>query len=111
LSFNEAKSLQYAISIDDETPQIKDLAPDVSNKAWEKMVADNCAIIKSKHTFKTAGTHILNYWLVDAGVVLQKITVTRGDEKPSYFGAPETRVFIQNSNEKGLKDYYKSSSQ
>jgi GH35 family endo-1,4-beta-xylanase len=107
LSFNEAKSLQYAISIDDETPQIKDLTPDVSNKAWEKMVADNCALIKSKHTFKTAGAHILNYWLVDAGVVLQKITVTRGDEKPSYLGAPETRVLIQNPNEKGLKDYYK----
>ena len=108
LNFNESKSLQYAISIDDETPQIMDLTPDLSNRAWEKMVGDNIAKIKSKHNITTAGTHILKYWLVDAAVVLQKITVTRGDEKPSYLGAPETRVFIQNPNEKGLKDYYKN---
>lgn len=95
LNFNESKSLQYAVSIDDETPQIMDLTPDLSNRAWEKMVANNCVLIKSKHAFKTAGVHILKYWCVDAAVVLQKLTVTRGEEKPTYLGAPETQIFIQ----------------
>ncbi len=108
LNFNESPSLQYAISIDDETPQIVNVTPDLSNKAWEKMAGDNIAILKTKHTFKTVGEHTLKLWLIDAGVVFQKVVINRGEEKLSYLGAPETRVLIQNPNEKGLKDYYKN---
>jgi hypothetical protein len=36
------------------------------------------------------GTHVLKFWAVDAGVVLQKIVVDLGGERPSYLGPPES---------------------
>ncbi len=107
LNFNESASLRCAVSIDDETPEIANVTPDLSVRAWGQLVADNISIVKTAHRLKTPGLHTLKYWLVDAGVVLQKITLIHGPEKPSYLGAPETLVFLPDPAEKGLKDYYK----
>jgi hypothetical protein len=36
------------------------------------------------------GEHILKYWMVDPGVVLQKLVISHGDLPPSYLGPPES---------------------
>jgi hypothetical protein len=89
LNFN-GQELQYAISFDDETPQIMNLHADHSNKSWENWVANNIIINSPEFHFKTPGKHILKYWLVDPGIVLQKLVIGFQKVRPSYLGPPES---------------------
>jgi hypothetical protein len=81
------------VSIDNEPPQILNIHPDKSNRAWEKSVADNVIITTSKHTIDKPGWHTLKFWRVDPGVVLQKLVIDAGGLKPSYLGPPESFRF------------------
>ncbi len=81
--------LRYAISIDDEAPQIVNIHEGYTHQAWDKWVADNIIIKSTKHSIK-AGPHTLKFWMVDSGVVLQKIVVGTDQLKPSYLGPPES---------------------
>ncbi len=86
------KGLQYAVSIDDEAPQIFSLnADDKDLKTWEKWVANNINIKTSLHQLAKPGKHVIRYWMIDPGIVLQKIVVDFGGVKHSYLGPPETR--------------------
>jgi len=88
---NTATGLQYAISIDDETPQIISINKDDNNtRVWEKWVADNIIIKTTTHKILIEGKHTVKYWMVNSGVVLQKIVVDFGGAKKSYLGPPET---------------------
>jgi hypothetical protein len=90
LDFLNRKGLRYAVSFDGEPPQIVDLWPDTSLRAWEQAVGDNIKTAESEHAIPCAGGHILKFWMVDPGVVLQKIVVYTGGVKPSYLGPPES---------------------
>jgi hypothetical protein len=91
LNFN-GKDLQYAISFDDQTPQILNLHRDNSYKNWEEWVANNIIIDSSAFHIREPGKHALKFWMVDPGIVLQKIVLGFQDVKTSYLGPPETRV-------------------
>jgi len=82
--------LRYAVSFDDEPPQIINVTADSSNAAWEKSVAENIRILTSRHTLTRPGAHVLKFWLVDPGVVLQKLVIDAGGERPSYLGPRES---------------------
>jgi hypothetical protein len=95
LNFMVDRGLQFAISIDDETPQIVTLVPanynaQNRNADWEQTVRDNARFCKTTHTISKAGYHTLKIWMVDPGVVLQKIVVNTGGLRPSYLGPPES---------------------
>jgi len=90
LNFNNVE-LQYGISFDDELPQIINLHSDHLNRSWEKWVADNIIVNNSWHQIKKAGIHTLKFWMVDPGLVLQKIVAGLPEVKTSYLGPPETR--------------------
>ncbi|MBX2900765.1 MAG: glycosyl hydrolase 115 family protein [Cyclobacteriaceae bacterium] len=88
--------LRFAVSIDDETPQVISLnADDNDLKMWERWVANNIIVKTSAHQVKKKGRHFLRYWLIDPGLVLQKIVVDFGGVKPSNLGPPET-ILIAN---------------
>jgi len=90
IEFNR-RPIRIAVSLDDESPQIIDCS--TGNEArgvWDKMVADNIRIAASPYHISTPGQHVLKYWLVDPGPVLQKIVVDAGGIKPSYLGPPES---------------------
>jgi len=57
---------------------------------WEKSVEDNAALRSYTHTLAKSGYHTLKFWMVDPGVVLQKLVVDLGGMKPSYLGPPES---------------------
>ena len=100
-SFNtqSAEGLRYAVSFDDAPPQILSMhdegsmLPDVYHADWNRMVSDNAQASTSTHTLDTAGAHVLRFWMVDPGVVLQKLVIATEALPPSYLGPPEsTRV-------------------
>ena len=90
IDFTNTTGLRYAISIDDEQPQIVNINADKSDSTWRKNVADNIKVMVSAHHISEPGKHLLKYWMVDPAVVLQKIVVNAGGEKPSYLGPPES---------------------
>lgn len=95
LNFIPGRSLRYAVSFDAEPPQVVTIVPanfDVrnGNRDWEESVKNNCRRVKSTHTIARPGAHTLKIWMVDPGVVLQKIVVDTGGVRPSYFGPPES---------------------
>jgi len=95
LNFLPDRPLRYAISFDDQAPQIVTLVPadfDArnGNRDWEESVKDNCRRAKSTHTLDQAGNHTLKVWMVDPAVVLQKVVVNTGGLKPSYLGPSES---------------------
>jgi hypothetical protein len=86
------EGLRYAISIDDEKPQIVNMHEGMTDGLWNRWVADNIIRKTTEHTIKKAGTHTLKFWAVSTGVVLQKIVVDGGGLKPSYLGPEETLI-------------------
>jgi hypothetical protein len=66
------------------------VSADSSLRAWEQSVSDNVTIGSTRHQLAKTGDHVLKFWLVDPGVVLQKIVVDAGGMKPSYLGPPES---------------------
>ena len=95
LNFMPNRAVRYAISFDNEPAQIVTLVPEKydaqnGNRDWEKAVSNNARFGKSEHKVSESGYHILKIWMIDPGVVIQKIIVDLGGVKPSYLGPPES---------------------
>jgi hypothetical protein len=93
LNFVPGRGLRYAISLDNEKPQIIDIVPKDfdarnGNKEWEDSVRNSSRTIRSTHELSKPGLHMLKIWMVDPAVVLEKIVVDLGGLKPSYLGPP-----------------------
>jgi hypothetical protein len=90
LAFNGNVGLKYGISFDNEPVQVINSNSNLSLQVWEKIVGENINIKLSQHHIETTGSHILKFWMVDPGLVLQKIVIDMGGLKPSYLGPPES---------------------
>jgi hypothetical protein len=91
LNFTGSDGLRYAVSFDDEPPQIVNIHTGTESvPGWEKMVGDNINIRTTKHDLAAPGEHVLKFWMVDPGVVLQKLVVSHGEVPTSYLGPPES---------------------
>lgn len=93
LDFTNNGGLRYAVSIDDETPQLVNLhtglTVDYVNKLWNTAVAENIFLKTTQHQAIKAGPHTLKFWRVDPGVVLEKLVVSQSPLPASYLGPPE----------------------
>jgi hypothetical protein len=54
-------------------------------------VVYNARIVVSKHNIEKEGNHTLKVWMINPGVVIEKIVVDTGGVKESYLGPPESR--------------------
>ena len=88
--FLPGAGFRYAISFDDETPQVINIHASYAQADWERSVKDGVRILKSKHTLAKPGYHILKFWVIDPGLVLEKLVVDTGGVRPSYLGPPES---------------------
>jgi hypothetical protein len=92
LDFTNTTGLRYAVSIDDEAPQLVNLhtglAPENGNRPWQQAVAESIILKTSQHNVAAAGTHVLKFWRVDPGVVLEKLVVSPGPLPATYLGPP-----------------------
>jgi len=88
------RGLRYAIAIDDQQPQIVDVETrgNEHDKQWQQNVLRGAAINTTRHHVPTMGYHTLRIWMVDPGVVIDKIVMDAGGVKQSYLGPPETLV-------------------
>jgi hypothetical protein len=91
LDFANKGGLECAISFNDEQPQIVNLHPDTSADAWRAMVAINANIVTTEHEIDKPGEHTLKFWMVDPGVVVERLVIETGEVPPSYLGPPESR--------------------
>jgi hypothetical protein len=95
LNFIPGRNIRVAVSFDTEKPQYITVVPgnykaQNGNADWEKCVADNARYVTSKHIINTIGQHTLKIWMIDPGVVMEKIVVNTGGVRPSYLGPPES---------------------
>jgi hypothetical protein len=86
----------YAVSFDDEPPQIVSLHKDDTEPDWKypewwnQAVSENIIIKATTLSIRKAGEHVLKFWMVDPAVDLQKLVIESGQVKPSYLGPPES---------------------
>jgi Glycosyl hydrolase family 115/Gylcosyl hydrolase family 115 C-terminal domain len=95
LNFVSGRGLRFALSFDDDPPRMvtavpADFTAGDGNRDWEQTVADSARIIKTPFILPKSGEHTLKVWMVDPGVVLQKIIVDCGGMRPSYLAPPES---------------------
>ncbi|HEY1113906.1 MAG TPA: glycosyl hydrolase 115 family protein [Chitinophagaceae bacterium] len=92
LNFPAGEGLQFAVSVDGEEPKVITLNKEDNNGGvWNGWVANNIIIKTAELNITRPGKHVLRYWMISPGVVLQKLVVDFGNVKQSYLGPPETK--------------------
>jgi hypothetical protein len=98
LNFHHSPNgLQFAVSIDNETPQIVSLNKEDNGDIMYNWVGNNIIIKTTKHFIDKPGKHTVKYWMIDPGIILQKLVVEFGELKPIYLGPQET-IFKSKNN-------------
>jgi len=87
--FNDGGT-ELAVSFDDNAPVILNMNKDNQLKTWEGWVSNNINQIVSELQLNKPGKHTLKVWMVDSGVVLQRLVIDCGGLKPSYLGPLES---------------------
>jgi hypothetical protein len=86
---HEGRHLRYAVALDGARPAALNLE---DAGTWEVNVLRAAAIQSFQTVLASPGKHTLKIWMMDPGVVLDKIVVDLGGLRPSYLGPPETAV-------------------
>jgi len=88
IDYYNRDGMRYAVSIDNNEPQVVNLHTDTSEGAWEQRVGQNINRTATTHRIDKPGKHTLKIWMVDPGVVFQKLVVDAGGLRESYLGPP-----------------------
>jgi hypothetical protein len=88
----DGRGQRYAVGLDDQAPQEVIVSDEVQSKAWSQNVLNATSTGFSTHETVSAGPHVLKIYMVDPGVVLDKIVVDTGGVRPSYLGPTETKA-------------------
>ncbi|MBN2512241.1 MAG: glycosyl hydrolase 115 family protein [Sedimentisphaerales bacterium] len=103
LNIQPDRGVRIAVSFDDQPPQIIDAFQEQSYadpsrrgdlsapaiRDWYTWVKDNARTLKSTHQIPEPGVHTLKVWMVDPGVVLERLIVYSENLPKSYLGPVE----------------------
>ncbi len=92
LNFNGNRGLCYAVSFDDGEEQIVNINQTYDIRLMESWQANSINRTVTTHRITTPGKHMLRFRPLDPGIVLQKLMLDAGGLKPSYLGAPESKM-------------------
>lgn len=100
INYAPREGMYYGLSFDEEPPiQVNyDADPTIFNyngkvpAHWHENVSDHIKVITTAFHINEVGNHTLNYYRVDEGLVLQKISIETVNSmlKETYLGAPES---------------------
>ncbi|KAJ9610781.1 hypothetical protein H2200_005558 [Cladophialophora chaetospira] len=96
MNTDPSRPLKYAVSIDSAAPQVVQPNPLTHlwplPAMWGGMVANAAMTNTTTHSITKAGQHTLNLWLLEPGLVVQKLVLDLGGVRPSYLGPPESTI-------------------
>jgi len=90
LNFVPGRGLRFAVSVDDGPRTVVDVLEHNTQNDWQQAVSDGVRKISIPLSISNPGYHTLKVWMVDPGVVLERIVLAHGQLLPSYLGPPES---------------------
>ncbi|HEY5054846.1 MAG TPA: glycosyl hydrolase 115 family protein [Acidobacteriaceae bacterium] len=90
MAFVPGRGLRYSVALDSAAPTVIDAWADNSQNAWGKAVSDGVHRVSTPLTVDKAGKHTLHFCMVDPGVVVEKLVLSRGRQPAYYLGPPES---------------------
>ncbi len=94
LNFMPGRDIRVAFSLDNEKPQYLINVPASfsvqTSRSWGEGVLNQARRLTTNLPISSKGAHMLKIWMIDPGVVLQKIVIRRGLYKTSYLGPVES---------------------
>lgn len=81
---NAGYGLRVAVAMDDNKPQM------VAYRSGNRSVMENLMTLQTELDIDTVGEHSLKIWMVDPGVVIDKLIINTGGVKKTYLGPPES---------------------
>lgn len=92
LNFNANVGLCYALSVDGGSETVVNFNGPGHEKELNRWESDYVIKSELEMDFAKAGRHSLRFRFVDPGICLEKIEVDFGGLKPSYLGAPSSKL-------------------
>lgn len=89
---NKDVGVRYAISVDDATPAIMNFETFGRSDEWKQAVLSNTIMRSQKIAELAPGQHKLKIYMIDPGVILDRILIDMGGIKPFYGLIPETQI-------------------
>ena len=89
-TIHAGRGLRYAIALNDEPPRIIDLESEEYSQVWAGNILRTAALGQSQHRVAAHGRQVLKIWMIDPGVVLDKLVLSTQSLPPSFLGPPET---------------------
>jgi hypothetical protein len=80
---NSGYGLRVAVAIDDNKPQL------VAYRKGNRSEMDNLMTLSTDLNFEAEGEHVLKIWMVDPGLVIDKLIINTGGARMSYLGPPD----------------------